>query len=444
MTRGVRVPRRPEAALAALVAVVAAPIWVAPAAAQGRTGESSAGRPGWALARTYYVDSVRGSDDAAGTSPATAWRSLARASRAALRPGDRLLLRRGGRWNGTLHISAHGTAALPITVGTYGTGSRPTISGRRGDCVVVTGTHVHITGLRASDCRWAGFHLVGSHNQLVGVYADRNIAGVAVAPVSAHNVIRASTFADNNRMSVNDRTQRNDSGAFGILLNGDDNLVIGNVITGSRARSRDYGYDGAAVEIYNGDRNVVVHNIARNNETFTELGHEPGRTASGNLFAHNVVTSVRQRAAFLVTRGPRHLALGPVVGTIAVHNSVHLPGRDTIGVSCYDGCSPRILRLRNNIIKVGGVVGYADGAGIDDAGGVYWGRETKFRLGPRSILADPLFRGITDLRLRPGSPAIGRGLRLGPHWYGGAEHAHDMTGRPIGTARNPDAGAYQS
>ena len=288
-----------------------------------------------------------------------------------------------------------------------------------------------------------GLRPVGSRNELVGVYADRNIAGVAVAPVSSHNVIRASMFADNNRMSVNDRAEGNDSGAFGILLNGDDNLVSGNVITGSRARSHDYGYDGAAVEIYNGDRNVVVHNIARDNETFTELGHDPGRTATGNLFAHNVVTSRRRRGAFLVTRGERNRALGPVLGTVAVHNSVHLPGRDTIGFSCHDGCSGRILRLRNNVIKVGGVAGYADGPGIDDAGGVYFGRRTRFTLGRRSILADPLFRGITDLRLRPGSPAIGRGLRLGPRLVrrGRPRPRHDRAGdhhdRPPGRGRLP-------
>lgn len=441
MTRGTRWP---VAALAALVAVVAAPVWAegaAPASAQHRTAETPAER---AAVRTYYVDAVGGSDDADGTSPATAWRSLARASRADLGPGDRLLLRRGNRWRGTLRISARGTEERPVIVGGYGVGSRPTIGGRRSDCVVVTGSHVRITELRASGCRWSGFALIGSRNELVGVHADRNIAGVAIAPGSSHNVVRASRLADNNRMSVNDRAEGNDSGAFGILINGDHNLVSGNVITGSRARSHDYGFDGAAVEIYNGDRNIVVHNIARDNETFAELGHDPGRTATGNLFAHNVVTSRRRRGAFLVTRGERNRSLGPVLGTVVVHNSVHLPGRDTIGFSCHDGCSGRILRLRNNVIKVGGVAGYADGQGVDDAGGVYIGRRTRFTLGRRSVLADPMFRGTTDLRLRPGSPAIGRGVPLGVAWYGGAAHAHDMTGRAITTTGHPDAGAYQS
>ena len=78
-------------------------------------------------------------------------------------------------------------------------------------------------------------------------------------------------------MSVNDKGGDNDSGAFGVLLNGDDNLVVGNVIVDSYARSEDYGTDGAAVEVYNGDRNRVARNVSRDNETFVELGARRAR-----------------------------------------------------------------------------------------------------------------------------------------------------------------------
>lgn len=439
---------------AVLAAVVAGPqLWATPAGALSRTAstEAAGGAAGasaeraerLAAGRTFYVDARKGSDDAAGTSPATAWRSLDRANRADLKPGDKLLFKRGGTWTGTLTISDKGTAKRRITVGAYGVGPRPKITGRDGDCVIVTGSYVRVAGLRASDCEWAGFHLRGDRNELVDVYADRNVAGVLVANASSHNVIRDSAMIKNNRMSVNDDVDDNDSGAFGILLNGDDNLVTGNLIAGSFAHSRDYVYDGAAVEIYNGDRNTITFNLSRDNETFTELGHEPGRTAHGNLFANNVVTSTKRRGSFLITRGPRNEELGPVLGTVAVHNSVYLTAPDTIGVSCYDGCSPKVLKLRNNVIKVGGVTGDADGAGIDDGGGVYWGRGHRFRLGERSVRADPLFRSRTDLRLRPGSPAIGRGLRLGPGWYGGASQVRDMSGARLSRTGNPDAGAFQ-
>ncbi|MEU8200915.1 right-handed parallel beta-helix repeat-containing protein [Streptosporangium sp. NPDC049046] len=391
-----------------------------------------------AAGTVYYVDSRAGDDAAAGTSAATAWRSLDNVNAATLGAGDTVRLKRGGSWPGVLTLSGRGTAAAPIVVEPYGRGTAPRISGRDEDCVVITGSYVRVVGVRAVNCRWAGFEVSGNRNELDRVIAERNITGVHL--MGRYNVVKNSLLSENNRMSVNTEGGDDDSGAFGVLLNGDDNLVTENVITGSYAASKDYGTDGAAVEVFNGDRNRVTHNIARNNETFVELGAQKGKTAADNVFAHNVVTSSR-RAAFLVTRGARHV-VGPVKGTVAVHNSVYLPARKTLGWICHDGCSPGILKLRNNIIVVGGEVGFEDGKGADEDAGVYKGRSRKFKLGPRSIMADPRFRSRTDLRLRPGSPALGRGVKLGPDWYGGTGLARDLSGAAL--SASPAAGAYQS
>ncbi|GAA3547994.1 right-handed parallel beta-helix repeat-containing protein [Nonomuraea rosea] len=410
------------------VAVLSALLPAAPAAAYAQAGT------------TYYVDSRAGNDASAGTTAATAWKSLDKVNAAELKPGDSVSFKRGSAFTGSLTLTASGTAAKPIVVNAYGGGARPRISGTDADCVVVKGSHWRISGLRASGCRWSGFEVGGDSNELSGVQADRNIAGVFVTPSGSRNTIRDSVLTGNNRMSVNDSGGDNDSGAFGVLLNGDDNVVTGNTITGSYAKSDDYGTDGAAVEIFNGDRNRVTHNISRNNETFTELGAQKGKTAAGNVFAFNVVTSSRARGSFLITRGPRHI-VGPVKGTVAVHNSVYLPAKDTIGWSCHDGCAPSILKLRNNVIVVGGEAGWEDGRGADEGGSVYKGRTAKFKLGPKSVLADPKFVSRTDLRLRPGSPALGRGLALTPAWYGGRAFGKDVNGKPL--TSKPDAGAYQ-
>ncbi|MEU4836530.1 right-handed parallel beta-helix repeat-containing protein [Streptosporangium sp. NPDC023615] len=416
---------------------------VAPGAVEATTGTASTtgtatGTTGTVAGTVYYVDSKAGDDAAAGTSAAAPWRSLDNVNAATLRPGTVVRLRRGGSWVGPLTLSARGTAAAPVTVEPYGTGAAPRIGGRDAACVVVTGSYVRVAGVRASNCQWSGFEVAGNRNELDRVIADRNITGVHF--IGAHNVLKNAVLNDNDRMSVNDEGGDDDSGAFGVLLNGDDNLVTGNVITGSYAKSKDYGTDGAAVEVFNGDRNRITHNVARDNETFAELGARKGMTATGNVLAHNVVTSSR-RGSFLVTRGPRHV-VGPVKGTIAVHNSVHLPARDTMGWTCHHGCSPSILRLRNNVIVVGGQVGFEDGKGADEDAGVYRGRSLRFKLGPRSIVADPRFRSRTDLRLKPGSPALGRGVRLGPAWYGGAVMARDLSGAVLSAV--PAAGAYQS
>jgi hypothetical protein len=65
---------------------------------------------------------------------------------------------------------------------------------------------------------------------------------------------------------------------------------------------------------------------------------------------------------------------------------------------------------------------------------VYHGAQTQFTLGPSSVLADPLFVSATDLHLRAGSPAIGRGEPLG--------FTVDLDGKPL-PATGIDAGAYQ-
>lgn len=73
-----------------------------------------------AHATTFYVDAKDGDDNAEGTSLEKPWRTLARAQRAELRPGDRLLLAAGMRHAGRLYFaSLRGTAQSPITIGSY-------------------------------------------------------------------------------------------------------------------------------------------------------------------------------------------------------------------------------------------------------------------------------------------------------------------------------------
>lgn len=381
---------------------------------------------------TYYVDADGGSDTAAGTSSATAWRTLDRVAEQDLAPGDTVLFARGRTWTGELKLSRGGTADAPLTIGAYGSGNLPVITGGA-NCVTVTGAHWLISDLRATECDWAGFELRGHHATLRRVRADNNVAGVSITDDAHHNTVRDSALVDNNRMSVNTPGGDDDSGAFGVLLNGDDNVIAHNTITGSHADSHDYGVDGAAVEIYDGDRNRVEYNITRDNETFTELGHQEGETADDNVFAYNVVTSTHDTGAFLVTRGADD-GLGPVRGTVAVNNSVSIPGDGGEGWVCYGGCDDTILKLRNNVIAVGGKTGYEDGDGADEDTSVYDGGPHQFDLGPDSVTADPLFTDTEDLRVRPGSPAIGRAEPT--------DYTVDITGTPV-PSEGGTAGAYE-
>jgi hypothetical protein len=111
-----RPPRRSTAArtgLAALALLVAVPLAVAGCDALPHY------RPG----HTYYV-SATGDDGNDGRSPDHAWRTLARADRLQLVPGDRLLLQGGSRFTGSLTVGRGeaGRGDQPVVFGSYGSG----------------------------------------------------------------------------------------------------------------------------------------------------------------------------------------------------------------------------------------------------------------------------------------------------------------------------------
>ncbi len=82
-----------------------------------------------AAGRTYYVDSKDGDNRNSGRSPKKAWKTLAMVNGRRFKPGDAILLKRGGRWDEGLAPRGNGTARRWITIGAYGKGSRPYVNG---------------------------------------------------------------------------------------------------------------------------------------------------------------------------------------------------------------------------------------------------------------------------------------------------------------------------
>ena len=357
-------------------------------------------------ATTYYVDAVSGDDSRAGTSPDTAWRSLIRASSLTLTPGTSLLLARGSTWSGGLKVTGSGTPAAPAVVGAYGDGPAPVVRDAS-TCVSVPGSSVVVRDLEVRACSWAGIEVAGTGNTVERNLVTDTAAGVYLKPGAQENKVLRNRIVDNNRMSVLTTTSSSDdSGAFGVLLRGDRNEIAWNTISGSDAFSHDYGRDGAAVEVYGGVGNVVHHNVARDNDAFTELGD--ARSAD-NTFAYNDVRSSLETSVFVVTRGAGS-SYGPVLRTKLYNNTVVLTGLQSQGFVCHAGCGPDILTMRNNIIQAVAKVGYADAA-FDEGNGVYFGGRAQFPLSPTSVVAPPLFVDALggDLRLQPLSPAVDRG-----------------------------------
>jgi Malectin domain/Fibronectin type III domain len=140
--------------------------------------------PALLSAATYYVDCNHGNNGNAGTSPTSAWQTLAPVNAKTFSPGDFILLFPGCTFTGVLSPGGSGSASGGvITIDQYGTGALPRIDGggiaatvklsgqsywdinnleitnggaagnRQGVLVVATGlsTHIHLVGLFIHD-----------------------------------------------------------------------------------------------------------------------------------------------------------------------------------------------------------------------------------------------------------------------------------------------------
>ena len=312
-----------------------------------------------------------------------------------------------------------------MVIGSYGSGPLPAIQGAN-DCVLLSGSGIVVAQMQLQDC-WSGVRIPAgaSGNRVQDSVLAHNVAGVLVSEGASGNAIVGNQFVDNNKMSVNTPGGYDDSGAFGVLLNGDGNEVAYNHIS--------------AVEVYKGQGNNIHHNTTVDNETFSELGD--ARTTN-NTFAYNLVLSSLTNSRFIVTRGGAD-GHGPVANTRLFNNTVVMTGPGSQGFVCHGGCNSGVLTMRNNVIQAVEKAGYADGA-FDEDYNLYAGGITQFPLGPNSGGGDPGFinPGGGDFHLARSSPAIDSGVDMG---YGA-----DLEGRGVPRDGNrdgvavPDRGAFES
>ena len=198
----------------------------------------------------YYVSAV-GSDTNSGTSPDSPWQSLMKINETAFNAGDTISFRKGDEWIGNVQLDESGTPASAIKLNSYGNGNIPTItSGEGGNCFRLNGSYIEVDGLRATSCGYAGFNVYGDHVVVKNSEASDNTAGIKVGTGSDFGNYSNNVLTDNNVMNVNTPGTKcgtaqaanctDDSGAFGVLINGNDNEFSGNTVTGSTAASYDF------------------------------------------------------------------------------------------------------------------------------------------------------------------------------------------------------------
>ena len=198
-------------------------------------------------------------------------------------------------------------------------------------------SYVTLQDFHVNNCATDGIYSDGVNNIITGVEASHNIQGIEIGEHAKNNKVLRNHLHHNDKMWPNTPGEFDDSGAVGMVVTGDNTEVAYNTMTDNIAASVDFGSDGAAVEIYGGIGTVVHHNIASNNRTFTELGNP---RSADTTCTYNQVTSSLEESEFLITRGAEDY-FGPVAGTVAVNNSVKLPGPSRPASSATPAAPPR-------------------------------------------------------------------------------------------------------
>jgi len=386
----------------------------------------------------YYIDSVNGSDDNAGTSANAPWQSLRSLRGMSLQPGDVVYLKAGSQWPGTLRIEHSGSEGQPITFRSYGEGARPRISGtgRRSDtCIDVRADWVIIEGLMIQDSPYAGIRLAEGSDHNIIRDCEISDVGMGVAVYGQHNLITANDIHDPN-MIVDTRGGDDDYGAVGVWLFASDNEVSYNRFQNCRGHSYDYGSDGGAVESFGAVSNSYIHhNWAQNCEGFFEIGgsDDAGREVRDVRVAYNVLIDVKRALHFNL--GDYQYSVD-VDGFVFEHNTVlETSAFETAFYFVHGELVGDQLTVRNNILS--GFNRLAQSTKFVHEHNLYQGILYPFALGEGEFMADPQFvaKSSLHLALRESSPAIDQGIDLG--------YARDYAGNAVPYGEGPDLGAYE-
>ena len=119
----------------------------------------------------YFVDCAGGSDQASGSSPDRAWATLARLQQTVFRPGDRILLRRGGVCRGPFAPQGSGEPEAPVVLDAWGEGEPPVIEAAAAPCALClwNQSHWRIRNIATRGGTEFGIHVSGDQGVLRGI-----------------------------------------------------------------------------------------------------------------------------------------------------------------------------------------------------------------------------------------------------------------------------------
>lgn len=401
---------------------------------------------------SYYLNSVTGDDLNDGLSETTPWKTITQlqafidANSPGLVAGDTVYFARQCTFAGNIEIKDSGELGNPITFNAYGTGSKPTIDagnvdvgGPPGSCIGCWSGRSYITikNLKLQNAKYYAIDVDTCDNWLVDG-CEITDSGVGVNCNSNHSIFR-NNYIHDLRMVIADGTPDNDYGAiaFNVALSTYCTFE-NNQIIDCRAVSPDYGYDGAAFEIWRTVQNCsFLRNYVKNCDCFMEAGGEGSDTFSDCVFAYNVIVDCYGGLSQM------HLTSGFNIGTvnnIAFYNNTFIQPYDEAHVAVWFsiGAAPTSGQAiyRNNIFVMAGSNNWGMRFGtVTHTNNIIFGVNIGVTLHATEKNVDPQFvnTGSGDYHLRVGSPGIDAGANV--------SLTQDYDGTVVGSS--PDIGAFE-
>ncbi|MDQ3933771.1 MAG: right-handed parallel beta-helix repeat-containing protein [Actinomycetota bacterium] len=269
--------------------------------------------PGHEVTGKMYFVSPTGSDANAGTSPATAWRTVAKVNSAALNAGDAVMFKGGATFSDAqLAPSRSGTATLRITYATYGPGkaSLPqgiylrSVSGLAFENLSISGPS---QGILAS----------GSGTSVSNITID----GVAISSVG---IGINSALASNSNWTIRNSTV-SQTGDSGLILLGSNFSVTGNRITDTGTNTNiTYGKHGIYLKV--SDATVTGNTIERFHTDGVSVRYRNSRVESNTISTGSIGISWYQQDP---TAGTSYWRTNTISGT--THAGMYVSPSDSAG-----------------------------------------------------------------------------------------------------------------
>ena len=260
-------------------------------------------------AATYYVDCNAADDNGAGTSAATAWKTISKVNSSTFAAGDFVYFNRGCTWSGTKWTPGQsGTSSAWITFGAYGSGAKPVIQGPGSDfALVLSGrSYLIFQDLQLENNNNIVVRAATNSGSFFSLRFYRNVIKVTGGTAaSKHNVYFLSQSIDVYDIVFEDNEfQSSNTGSSSNLLMLQSST---NVFYDITIRHNNFHDSSNAGIVFLGDsvltpsNNASAYGVDVDGNTFTNLGSTALRTGAGikvvagghpSYIRNNVLTTI--------------------------------------------------------------------------------------------------------------------------------------------------------